>query len=74
MKTTTFTSDFENLPEPLQKQILDYVEFLKEKYVNTERKKKRKSKIKLTDLKGLGKNLWKDIDVEKHIESERQWD
>ncbi len=29
---------------------------------------------KLTELNGLGSNIWKNIDVEKYIEKERQWD
>ena len=73
MKVSSFISDFEDLPEQIQKQILDYIEFLKEKYATMERKKKKK-KVKITDLKGLGKDIWKDIDVEEYIESERQWD
>jgi hypothetical protein len=30
---------------------------------------------KITDLKGLGKEVWKDIDVEDYIKKEREsWD
>jgi len=29
---------------------------------------------KLTELNGLGSNIWKNIDIEKYIEKERQWD
>ena len=74
MKTSSFTSDFEGLPEQLQKQILDYIQFLQEKYVDINKNSKGIKKVKLSDLKGLGKNVWKDVNVEKYIESERQWD
>ncbi|MBI9037029.1 MAG: hypothetical protein JEY97_02745 [Bacteroidales bacterium] len=29
---------------------------------------------KLTELNGLGSNIWKNIDIERYIENERQWD
>jgi hypothetical protein len=74
MKTSSFTSDFEGLPEQLQKQILDYIQFLQEKYVDMNKNAKGIKKVKLSDLKGLGKNVWKDVNIEKYIESERQWD
>ena len=74
MKTSSFTSDFEGLPEQLQKQILDYIQFLQEKYVHMNKDNKGIEKVKLSDLKGLGKNVWKGVNIEKYIESERQWD
>jgi len=74
MKTSSFTSDFEGLPEQLQKQILDYIQFLQEKYVDMNKNNKGIKKVKLSDLRGLGKNVWKGVNIEKYIESERQWD
>jgi hypothetical protein len=32
MEIANFISDFENLPEKIQKQVIDYIEFLKTKY------------------------------------------
>jgi hypothetical protein len=32
MEISSFTSDFENLPKYIQKQALDYIEYLIEKY------------------------------------------
>ena len=33
MEISGFISEFENLPEYLQKQVMDYIEFLKEKNI-----------------------------------------
>ena len=74
MKTSSFTSEFEDLPEQLQKQILDYIQFLKNKYMRVDEHHKKNKKVKLSDLKGLGNNIWKNINIDKYIESERQWD
>lgn len=35
--------------------------------------KKQKSHVKLTDLKGLGSDIWKNIDIDNYIDNERQW-
>jgi hypothetical protein len=39
--------------------------------INKNTEKRRRN---LTDLKGLGKELWKNINVENYIQTERQWD
>lgn len=31
-------------------------------------------KRKLSDLKGLGAEIWKDTDVEKYLQNERRWE
>ena len=31
-------------------------------------------KNEITDLKGLGKEVWKNIDVDEYIKNERAWD
>ena len=38
MEIASFISDFENLPKQIQKQVLDYIEFLIKKYKSTEKK------------------------------------
>ncbi|MBS3772466.1 MAG: hypothetical protein KGY69_19600 [Bacteroidales bacterium] len=36
--------------------------------------KTQNSKPKLKNLKGLGADIWRDIDIDKYVERERQWD
>lgn len=33
-----------------------------------------KSKVEISDLEGLGAELWNNIDIENYIKNERQWD
>lgn len=40
MEITSFVSDFENLPKQIQKQVLDYIEFLMTKNIKKEKKEK----------------------------------
>jgi hypothetical protein len=37
-------------------------------------RKSKKSITILTELNGLGTDIWENIDIEKYIESERQWE
>jgi len=30
--------------------------------------------IRISDLEGLGSEIWKDIDIGQYIRNERQWD
>jgi len=39
--------------------------------IKKENKTKKNSSI--TDLNGLGKEIWKGVDVNKYVENERQW-
>ena len=40
-----------------------------------ERLPERKSKHKITELKGLGADVWRDIDTENYLREEREsWD
>ena len=32
-----------------------------------------KKNSSITDLNGLGKEIWKGVDVNKYVENERQW-
>ena len=41
MELANFISDFENLPKQIQQQVIDYIDFLKSKYRNKEKKVKR---------------------------------
>ncbi|KAB2945897.1 MAG: SpoVT / AbrB like domain protein [Candidatus Methanoperedens nitroreducens] len=36
------------------------------------KKTENKTRLSLKDLKGLGKEIWKDIDVEDYIKKERE--
>ncbi len=38
-------------------------------------KKEQKPKLKtdLTKLNGLGKEIWKDVNIDEYLEKERQW-
>lgn len=33
-----------------------------------------KEQVKLTSISGLGSEIWKDMDIDKYVENERQWD
>lgn len=33
-----------------------------------------KERVKLTSISGLGSEIWKDVDIDKYVENERQWD
>ncbi|MFQ6055788.1 MAG: AbrB/MazE/SpoVT family DNA-binding domain-containing protein [Methanosarcinales archaeon] len=41
-------------------------------YKDKEEMRIKRAKYSLKDLKGLGKEIWKDIDVDKYIEEERE--
>ena len=36
--------------------------------------KPQNSKFKLNNLKGLGADIWRDIDIDRYVEREREWD
>ena len=33
-----------------------------------------RERISLSGISGLGSEIWKEIDIDKYIENERQWD
>ena len=33
-----------------------------------------KEQVKLVSISGLGSEIWKDMDIDKYVENERQWD
>ena len=46
-----------------------------DRIIHNLKRNENKSKHGLLDLKGLGKDIWKNIDVDSYIQSERQsWD
>ncbi len=57
MEISSFLSDFENLPKNIQRQILDYVEFLMSKH---KQEKKKNKKFRFDWENGLSE-LKKDI-------------
>ena len=50
MELMNFISDFEKLPEKIQKQVIDYIEFLITRYT---KKKKKKQSLKFDWENGL---------------------
>jgi hypothetical protein len=39
-----------------------------------ENKNEYSAPVKTTDLQGLGAEIWKDINIDRYIIEERQWD
>ncbi|MEI6138806.1 MAG: DUF2281 domain-containing protein [Mariniphaga sp.] len=58
MEISTFTSDFENLPMSIQKQVVEYAEFLISKTKSN--KKTRKTESQFTFSRENGLNELKD--------------
>lgn len=42
--------------------------------VRQQNKKNTTGTPHLTDLKNLGAEIWKDVDIDEYIQQERQWD
>ena len=63
MEVTNFISDFENLPEKIQKQVMDYIEFLIVKYSD---EKKTKQQFKFDWENGLSelKNQYSSVELQ----------
>ena len=53
MEFTGFISDFENLPKHIQKQLIEYAEFLKSKYVKDVPKSRKGEKFSFSWENGL---------------------
>lgn len=66
MKQSTIQREFSALPPELQKQVLDYVVFLKTRYVGT--RKKRTKRIPLNQEPAIG--MWRD---RKDMEDSTAW-
>jgi hypothetical protein len=56
MEFTGFISDFENLPKHIQKQLIEYAEYLKSKYLNEKKHAGKEGKFSFSWESGL-KNL-----------------
>ncbi len=63
MEVTNFITDFENLPEKIQKQVMDYIEFLIVKYSD---EKKTKQQFKFDWENGLSelKNRYSSVELQ----------
>jgi hypothetical protein len=59
MEFTTFISDFENLPKHIQKQLIEYAEFLKSRYMKEKNPSEWKDQLSFSWENGL-KNLKKE--------------
>lgn len=60
MEFTSFISDFENLPKDIQKQLIEYAEFLKSKYIAGKKTTPVKENLSFSWENGL-KNLKKEF-------------
>jgi len=59
MEFTSFISDFENLPKHIQRQLIEYAELLKSKYMTDKNPKNNQGKFSFSWENGL-KNLKKE--------------
>jgi hypothetical protein len=59
MELAAFIEDFENLPKHIQKQLIEYAEFLISKYRNDKKKSKKTSPLTFSWENGLS-DLRKD--------------
>ena len=59
MEFTSFISDFENLPKDIQKQLIEYADFLKSKYMTGKKVPASKGTLSFNWENGL-KNLKKE--------------
>jgi len=69
MEFTSFMSDFENLPKDIQKQLIEYAECLKAKYMAGKKSTLPKEQLSFSWENGL-KNLKKDyssVDLQHKI-------
>ncbi len=46
---------------------------LLEKLVAIIRREQKSPDIKLSAISGLGADIWKDVDIDKYLETEREW-
>ena len=53
MEISTFTSDFENLPQNIQKQVVEYAEFLISKTKSTKKTRKTENQFTFSWENGL---------------------
>lgn len=65
----------ESLPPEMQVEVADFVEYLHQKRARQERAESGdKSLAAVKELKGLGKEIWQDIDPDQYVEElRRDW-
>ncbi len=71
MDTGVLMSQISTLPDYLKDEVADFVGYLQQKLIQN--KLETTKETKLSEIKGIGADLWKNIDVEKFIETEREW-
>ena len=71
MDTGVLMSQISTLPDYLKDEVADFVGYLQQKLI--QKKLETAKETKLSEIKGIGADLWKNIDVEKFIEIEREW-
>ena len=71
MDTAVLMSQISTLPDYLKDEVADFVGYLQQKLI--QKKLETAKETKLSEIKGIGADLWKNIDVEKFIETEREW-
>ncbi|PSR53403.1 hypothetical protein AHMF7605_07610 [Adhaeribacter arboris] len=69
------TAEIENILNQVKK--LDYlgrISILEKIILLIENEAHNKELVKLSSLNGLGSEIWKNVDIDKFVENERQWD
>ena len=69
MEFTSFISDFENLPKHIQRQLIEYAEYLKSKYLNEKKPFGKEKKFSFSWENGLKKlkNEYSSVELQHKI-------
>ncbi len=69
MEFSGFIDDFENLPKHIQRQLIEYAEFLLSKYQRNKKKDKNNLSLSFNWENGLGelKDLYTSVDLQHKI-------
>jgi hypothetical protein len=69
MELAPFIEDFENLPKHIQKQLIEYAEFLISKYRNDKKKSKKPSSLSFSWENGLSnlKSEYTSVELQHKI-------
>lgn len=69
MELTGFIEDFENLPKHIQKQLIEYAEFLISKYHNDKKENKKSSALSFNWENGLSelKKQYSSVELQHKI-------
>ena len=71
----TRTIDIDSiLSQVRQLDYMDRINLLERVILLIKKENVVKEQVKLTSICGLGSEIWKDVDIDKYVENERQWD